>query len=692
MILGTAAYMSPEQAAGKTVDKRSDLWAFGVVMLEMLTGRQVFKGETVSHVLAAVLKDQPDWTALPLDTPASIRRLLRRCLEKDRKRRLPDAADVRLEIEEAPEPARVSTPRSRALLLVIGSVLTGGLLVGAAVSLMGRNSSASAAGVLRFGIHDTEHVVISRGQNEMEISPDGRRLAFVGFGDGGPRIWVRALDALEARPLPGTEGAVSLCWSPDGGSLAFYALGQIKTMAIAGGAPETIGKTDMNAFSSFTCGPDDSLVFSGLRGVWKVNASGGVPINLIPVVDEQAYDSAAFLPDGSHFLLAVRNQDSAKAGTFTVAVDGGERTRILEFPTAARYAMGHLMFVRDRVLYAQPFDLKRRRLEGKPVPLADSVAPTFSASGNGAVIYLPLIAAEGASSSQLSWTDRGGRVLGRIEQAGGATGPALSPDGRRLAMSLRGDIWVLDLERAVLSRATAGTTSDFSPSWLPDSQRLVFHRTMVRNGKDAILSALVGSTAKETVLLEPADDDGIHAHPTDVSSDGRYLAYETGDRSIVRVRALSEDPRATTYGPSTSAQSQGVFSPDGRWLSYTSDSSGRFEVYVDGVPEPGTRTQVSANGGSSARWSRDGKELFYMVPDGTLMAVPILSQQPLEFGQPTALFQFATPSRGLPGGKPSYDVAADGQRFIVNAVVRQTDPSLQVLLNWPALLTAKVAQ
>jgi Tol biopolymer transport system component len=689
IILGTAAYMSPEQAAGKSVDKRSDLWAFGVVLLEMLTGRQVFKGETVSHVMAAVLKDEPDWSSLPINTPAAVRRLLRRCLEKDRKHRLPDAADIRLEIDEAPEPARASARRPHPRLLVFGSILAGGLLVGAAFWLVGRNPSSSAAGAVRFAVHDTDQVVISRGPREVAISPDGRLLAFIGFGEGGPRIWIRALDAIEARPLPGTEGAVSLCWSPDSQSVAFSAAGQIKTTPVAGGSPQVVAAPRMNILTGFAWGRGDTIIHTGLRGGWVINIKGGPPVNIMPMVSNESYDSAAFLPDGRHFLIAIHSPDSAKAGTFSVGIDGGERTRILEFPTTARYALGHLMFVRDGVLYAQPFDLTKRQLEGTPVPLAESVAAAFSASDTGAIAYLPLIASQQAASTQLSWMDRTGRVLGRIEQAGGAANPALSRDGRRLAMNLRTNLWVFELERAVLSRVTSGTTSDFSPSWLPDNQRLVFHRTLFRNGQDAILSTVVGSAAKETVVYELGPDAGIHAHPTDVSADGRYLAYETDDRQVTWVRALAGDPAPTRHGPATSAQTQGVFSPDGRWLSYTSDSSGRFEVYVDAVPEPGTRIQVSANGGNSARWSRDGRELFYLTPDDTLMAVPIRSTQPLEFGQPAALFRFASAGRGLPAGKPPYDVAADGQRFIVNAVVRQNDPSQHVLLNWPALTAAR---
>ena len=588
-----------------------------------------------------------------------------------------------------PSPRLTSGRRFRP---VLASFVIGGLvIIGNAVWVMSQTSHIVApADVVRFAIHDTDQVIVSRVERDMALSPDGRRLAFFGFGDGGPRLWIRALDSLEARPLAGTEGAVAVCWSPDGHALAFSALGRIYTIAIAGGPPREIATSRMNTLTGFAWGSDGTIVYAGLRGVWTVKATGGASTNVLPVVSDETYDSAVFLPDARHALIAIRGADPAKAGTFAVAIDGGRRTRILEFPTAARYAMGRLMFVRDRVLYAQAFDAMRLQLAQQPVPLAESVAEAFSVSERGAVAYLPQIPSKQTASTQLAWMDRGGRVVGRIDQAAGASGPALSPDGRRLAMSLRGDIWILELARGVLSRATSGDSADFSPIWLPDSQRVLFHRALFRGNKDAILAALIGSAAKETVVFEPGDGDDIHAHPTDVSWDGQYLAYETGDQRNVWVRALAGDPGATEHGDGRSAQTQGVFSPDARWLVYTSDWSGRFEVYVDGVPDSGTRVQVSTNGGSSARWRRDGKELFYLAPDGTLMAVPVRPTSALEFGQPTALFQFFSPNRGAPGGKPSYDVAPDGQRFIVSSVVRQHDPSIQVLLNWPALM-AKTA-
>lgn len=408
----------------------------------------------------------------------------------------------------------------------------------------------------------------------------------------------------------------------------------------------------------------------------------------------ETYPALGFLQDGRHFLMAVRSLDPATAGTFAVAMDGGARTRILAFPTTVRYSMGHLLFIRDRVLYAQPYDLPRLQLAGDPVRLAD--AAVFSASEQGAVAYVPAIASDQALvQTQLAWRDRGGRLMGSIDQASGATRPVLSPDARRLAMLLRAELWIFELGRAVLSRVTFGSTTPVGLimggqpnhlTWLPDSQRMMFTRAGFRNGKDVIVETLAGSGGKETIVVEPRDGAGDHAHLTDISADGRYLAYEGGSGNDIWVMPLEGDRTARTFVDQSAVETQGMFSPDGRWLAYTSNSSGRFEIFVQSFPKPGARIQVSPDGGTDSRWRRDGKELFYMALDGTLMAVPVRPTRPIEFGRPEPLFQFYSPIRGIPAGKPPYDVMPDGQRFIVSSLARRTDPSLHVLLNWPALM------
>ena len=692
LILGTAGYMSPEQAAGKPVDKRSDLWAFGVVLMEMLTGRQVFKGETVSHVIAAVLKDDPDWAALPPSTPEPARRLLRRCLEKDRKRRCDSAADARLEIDDALHPTSPmvlsSVPR-RSWAAVLGSFVLGGFVIGAGVWALTRGTtSGPSAEAVRFAIHDTDDVIVSRVEGSIALSPDGRTLAFVGLGDGGPRIWIHELASLGSRSLTGTEGAGALGWSPDGKSLAFSANGRIKKIAIAGGASEVLNLTSVLSGASgagnLFWGADSTILFIDGRGYWRAPADGATPAVLVRSADEFR-DVTDFLPDGRHILFSVRSTDPEKAGTFVSAIDGSARSRILPFPSRAQYAVGRILFVRDRILYAQAFDLPNLQVSGTSVRLAESAAAVFSASKTGAVAYLPLDGSERPDSTQLTWMDRAGKVLARIDRAAGATEPVLSPSGQRLAVILRNDLWILDLARDVLSRISSGGSTR-APTWLPDSERIIFFRAAFRNGRDVMLETRAGSAGKETIVLEPKDGHGDHAHPTDISADGQYVAYEGGDGFDVWVLPLAGDrvPRAFVEGPDV--QTQAMFSPDGRWLAYTSNASGRFEVYVEQFPQGSARIQVSPEGGGSARWRPDGKEIFYLDADGTLMAVPVTSVTPIAFGKPAPLFNFISFQLGMPRQRAPYDVTPDGQRFIVSSVPRRTDPSIQVLLNWPALL------
>jgi Tol biopolymer transport system component len=688
LILGTAAYMSPEQAAGKTVDKRSDLWAFGVVLFEMLTGHQVFKGETVSHVMAAVLKDEPDWAALPPNTPSSIHRLLRRCLEKDPKKRLRDATVARIEIDDVPSlresPGSARPTRSRPLVVAMAFAV-GVITTGAAAWVLTRNSDVVApADVVRFAIHDNDQVIVSRVQGDMALSPDGRSLAFAGFGTEGPRIWVRDLNAAGARPVTGTDGGGSLAWSADGRSLAFDAYERIKKIALVGGlAVPEMGPHRRGATArTLLWLPGDTMFFNDGRGFWRV--APDLTAELLVSSAQETHQAIDALPDG-RLLMSVQTKDSATTGTYVSTLDRGERSRVLPFATWAQYVAGHLLFARDRNLYAQPFDLSTLKLSGSPVVLAESAAAVFSASKTGALAYLPLDASERPNTTELIWMDRRGQILERIDQAAGAIVPTLSPDGRRLAISLRSDIWVFDLARSVLSKAIPGGVS---PTWSADGERLMFHRSGFKDGSDVIFEAQPGDPS-ETMVVESANSGG-HAHPTDVSHDGGYLAFEgTYD---VWVKPLKGDgaPRALTTGPTLDLQP--AFSPDGRWVSYTSNVSGAFEVYVQRFPEGGARIQVSSNGGSASRWRRDGKELFYLAADGTLMAAAVRNGPAIEFDRPQPLFRFFLAQRGIPSQKPPYDVTPDGQRFIVSAKPRRNDPSIQVVLNWPALMTAKAPQ
>jgi Tol biopolymer transport system component len=699
IILGTAAYMSPEQARGKSVDKRTDIWAFGCVLFEILTGTRAFPGDDATDTIVAVCSKEPDWIRLPTAIPSSIRRLLKRCLEKDPKRRLDSAGGVRIEIDEAlhPSPADPTISRSQSrvkLGAIVTSFTAGAIIIGAAVWVLARGESVvSAPDVVRFGIHDTDQTIVSRVQGDMALSPDGRTLAFIGFGKNGSRLWTHDIGSLETRELPGTDAAFGVAWSPDGKALAFHTFGQLKKVNVAGGSPETVGLGGPNSVSgqlggggrSIQWGSDGTILTSDSRGFWRADAAGGSPVTLLMRSGAEFHDANGFLPDGRRYLLSVQSDDATKAGTFVVANDGSTPKRVLPFAGGAQYALGHLLYVRDRVLYAQAFDLAGSRLSGDPVAIAEPAARVFSASTNGALAYFPLDTSERPNAAELTWMDRQGRLIERIDQAAGAAAPNLSPDGRRLAIVLRSDIWILEVARGVLSKATRGGAN--APTWSADGARLFFHKSAYRDQKDAIFSMRPGSSDAETLVVEPASGQGDHAHPVDASAGGQYLAYEGGDGSDVWVKRLAGDGGAMPLIQGPSAETQPMLSPDSRWISFTSNSSGRHEVYVQRFPDGTDRMQVSPTGGGSARWRRDGSELFYLGLDGTLMAVPITrTARSIEFRAPVSLFKFFSSQRGSPTQKPQYDVSADGQRFIISAVTRRNDPSIQIVLNWPALL------
>jgi Tol biopolymer transport system component len=700
-ILGTFPYMAPEQIEGRAADARTDIFALGCVLYEMLVGARAFDGQTPANVAASVLKEAPK----PLSSrqsgiSPSLERAVNRCLEKDPEQRWQDARDLRAELEwiahagadvdaAAGHPSGGSALRQRGNVTTVAALIAGGILAGGTSwAIATRTGNASPPNVVRFGLHEGDVV----------LSPDGRSLAFVGYDEGGPRIWIRGLDSLDARLVPGTEGVTATAWLPDGQSLGFIASRRIYKIATAGGRPQEVafssafrGATGTQS-RSLDWSEDGTILYADSQRIWIVK-SGEAPQLFPPAsntsADEDTYDSPEFLPDGQHFVYSTRSSDGSRAGTFVADLNGVVRTRLLAFPASAKYSEGRLLYVRDRILYAQTFDPSGWQLSGQPVPLAENVAPTFSVS-RSAVAYLPVSGSTRPDAVELQWRDRTGTVLEVIDQAAGAVRPSFSPDGRQVAVGLRGDLWVLDTARGVVSRMTtlgSGSGAAANPTWSADSKQLLFHRGGFNQRKDVMFSVTVTNPAGETLVKEP---EGLHAHPMQVTSDGQYLIYEGGDDGYdIWLLPLRDKTAAKPYIASPSIETQPTVSPDERWLAFTSDNSGRAEIYVDSFPQPGTRIQVSANGGAAPRWRRDGKELFFQSLDGTLMAVEVESGPKIGFGPPQKLFQFLNPQRGVPAQKPNYDVTRDGQRFIVSAVVRRSDPSLHVLLNWPAILAKR---
>ncbi len=712
LILGTAAYMSPEQAAGKVVDQRTDLWAFGVVLMEMLTGRRVFDGETVSHVLAAVLKDDPDWTALPPTTPASIRRLLRRCLEKDRKRRLPDAADARLEIDDAPlaasgDGSRVAVPVSRpawrrALPVVAATVIALGV-GGTAVWLAMRESSTPPAVVrVTIALHPGEVVGTTLLDPDLAVSLDGRRLVYLGTAGGQYQLSVRALNQLEPTPLRGLTNPRTPFLSPDGAWVGFFegGLQTLKKVAITGGSALTLCQITGGPRGA-SWGPQDTVIFATTAldtGLLEVSAGGGEPrVLTTPDTAKGEVDHVfpEILPGGEAVLFTIlttgpiENSQVAvldlRTGRYRVLMEGGSNPHYA--------ASGHLVYGVGGTLRAVAFDLDRLQVRGSPVPVVERVvmktsgAANFSLARDGSLVYL---AGDLQSPARtLVWVDRQGREDPIPAPPRGYAIPRLSPDGRRVALEVRdqeNDIWIWAFAGQTLTRLTFDPILDQFPVWTPDGARVVYTSGNLAN--------LFWRAADGTGAAEPLADAPSAMVGNAFSPDGTRLVFrqthpKTGfDLSLLLSlpsgaggRGPTRDVRPLVATPFNELNAE--VSPDGAWLAYQSNESGTDEIYVRPFPdvEQG-RWQVSTGGGTRPLWARSGRELFYLAPDGKLMAVPIRPGPGFTRGNAAVVVDRAY-FAGVGLGR-SYDVSPDGTRFLMikDAAAATAATQLVVVLNF----------
>ena len=707
-ILGTAAYMSPEQARGKRVDRRSDVWSFGVVLWEMLTGRALFWDESVADIIAAVVTKEPDFDAVPASTPRAVRRLLARCLRKDPRTRLPDMGGARLELQDvlagsteetgadgtdedasgATEMRRIGRQRWAwvAALLVIAGLA--GIL---AVVLLTQTPQARSS--VHFIFDPPEGVTLSD-FNPLAVSPDGGSIVFAGWPDvGGAQLWTRNLDAPEIRALPGTEGAGQPFWSPDGSSIAFFAEGELRKLSLVSGKVQKICVLPLGSTGpAGTWNDEGTIVFSTgrARGLYSVSAAGG-EVSPLTTPDEGTHHWwPQFLPDGRRFIFEIYAQQAEKKGVHVGSLDApNEWRRLLTVPMRSRYGSGHLLYVQDgSTLLAQPFDVARAELEGDSVAVASSVASGmvprwgwFSASTTGVLTYL-----EGTTNIQLVWLDRAGKRLGTLGEPGRYYGPiALSPDGSRVAVQIMAgdgqhDIWVVDVARGLTSRVTIAPPQSMGPVWSPDSRELVFEGGP--GGGDLYRKELrTGAIASS--LMETA----VHEYPEDWSRDGKILLYRTtGEEDALWALPLEGTVSPKLVLKTGSRLRDPQMSPDGQWLAYASDESGRFEVYIEPFRRPGQRVRVSPKGGSQPKWRGDGEELFYLSQDGQLMAVDVREgASGPEVGLPTVLVP-ADGSVAREWGIDDYAVTADGRRFLVKTRVQEDDRQIHVLLNWPSLL------
>ncbi len=695
VILGTVAYMSPEQARGFVVDKRSDIWAFGCVLYEMLAGRRAFPGETLSDTIAGVIEREPDWSALPSDTPESVRQVLTQCLRKDARARLRDIADARFAINGdasvAPVRGRTAAPRSWSrTLLVSAALLSVGIVVGGAIVWIANARSGSSSSLSR-GSAETRLQIVTPPTTDpasIAISPDGRSIVFVSTFEQRASLWLRAIADVAPRRLPGTADAEFPFWSPDGNSIGFFADRQLKRIDLAMGTVRTLATAEAGRGGAWS--PAGIIVFQpsgGQTPLRKVPADGG---------DSEALAVGAgrypqFLPDGRHFVFS-RTYGAANTetrGLYIGSIDGDQPKQLIELADSAGVvtASNHVLFVRQGTLFAQAIDVATLEARGAPVPLAADmrINPPLWLSPIAASRAGPILYRTGSAGGvrQFSWFDRAGKKLSDVGTAtSGMLSPALSPNGQQLAIhrNVDGntDIWLLDTARGVLSRFTSSDAAEFHPLWSRDGKELLFS-----SGARDLLSKSLRGGDEQTRMPFESDTNGRAA--TDWSPDGRFLVYTVNEPNPSRdVWAVAvEGGRKVAVANTRFNERDAQFSPDGKWVTYTSDETGRDEVYAQRFPEPDGRVQISTTGGGMARWRRDGRELFYIDRDGKLLAVTVsTSGNALKSDTPVTLFQARIGGPVQGNGRHQYIVSPDGQRFLMNTLADELAEPITVLLNW----------
>jgi serine/threonine protein kinase len=695
VILGTAAYMSPEQARGKEADRSSDIWAFGCVLYEMLTGHAAFEGETIGEILGGVFKAEPDWSLLPAQTPEAIRRLLRHCLQKDRSHRLKSADALRIEIEDAlSAPPVVSQPdetpiRNPRLAWAVAAVAT--LAFASIAVFYFRQKPMPEPHEIRLEITTPP----TTDPASIAISPDGQKIVFVATSEGHSKLWVRPLDSASGRPLPGTDGASMPFWSPDGQLVGFFAEGRLKRVDVDRGSVQILADAPSGRGGAWN--RDGTIIFVpnfANTAIFRILATGGTPSAVTRLgTNETNHRFPQFLPDGHHFLYYVQGGRESH-GIHIGDLNGSPPKRLLDVDSAPVYASsGYILFASQGALFAQQFDADRSELKGSPFSIVERIAFGSSAQGwaavstsaAGPIVYRTELVSGGR---QFIWFDRSGKEIGKAGDPMASQGVSISPDSRYVALhqpiNNNFDIWLLDLGRGVPSRFTLDPAVDNFPTWSPDGRRIAFASN--RKGPYDLYWKPVTGPATEELLLTTAQDKS----PSDWSRDDQFLLYVNRDSKTgldLWALPLGGDRKPFVVAQTTYDENGGQFSPDSKWVAYESNESGRYEIYVQAFPGPASKVPVSKNGGTQVRWQRDGKELFYIALDGRLMAVPIRldsKAQTVDASTPIPLFVTRV---GGPIAYPNhqqYDVSADGQRFLMNTIIEEALSPITIILNWKA--------
>ncbi len=706
-ILGTPAYMSPEQARGQAMDKRTDIWAFGCVLFEMLSGRRAFGGDTVSDTFVSILEREPHWGALPADTPTSIRTLLERCLRKDPHQRLHDIADARIELDEAGKPIPTFTsaavpalgllPRWRARLgwivaAALALTLTGTLL------LNGRDARPADPELVEFPIVAPAGTSFRGAPPEFALSPDGRHVAFVAASTTGSSLWVRSLAAVESRELPGTQGARSPFWSPDSASIGFFAGNQVKKVHIGRGAAEVLCQRPGKSYRlgvTGTWNSRDVILFGPADdgNLYQVDAKTGGPAT--PATPATAVNKGEFhfwpssLPDGEHYLYLsapLLGSPELRVGS----LKGGHSLVNGAFHSNVEFAAGHLLFARGRSLMAQPFDPESRTLAGNALTLGKEfnsegppMAAAFSVSSTGRLVWLPTA----GNHKQLTWLDRKGQTVAIVGNPVVTGNLDVSPDGRRLAFDRTAvrlgsrpviNIWLMDLTTGAATPLTDDPAGDYDPAWSPDGKHIIFNS--IRSGpRIRLLMRQSNGSGADVPVLESKTDSSFTVADWSSTNDLVFNVFNEHDRGDLWTVSMSGDRTPRVFVSSKHTELNGAFSPDGRWVAYQSNESGRYEIVVRSFPTGDTAHTVSRDGGMYPRWRDDGRELFFVAQDGKMMAARI------DPGDGSLLGAQALFPTALIGGGSSrpYEVKANGEQFLLPLA---PEAQLHVVTDWRALL------
>jgi len=692
-LIGTFLYMSPEQLEGKEVDARSDIWAFGCVLYEMATGHRAFDGKSQASLVGAIMNSEPTpLSSSGIHASPALDALIRACLAKDPDERIQTAHDIKLQLSWIAQSGAHSgatgpidlPKRHRSHETIAWAVA--GLAAGAAVVFALRGGAGN--GATKQQIAFTIPIPTSLTPLNMpRISPDGRTIAFLAQDSlNRTMVWLRPLDALTANPVPGTENARTPFWSPDSRFLGFISDGKLKKVAVAGGPPQVI--CDAPTGSDGTWSKDDVILFDGQGSdpISRVNAGGGLKTTAIPGDSVKQVGWPAFLPDGKHFLysaIGTNGVAQTMAGTLgspksqPIGIEGSR----IEFSRD-----GYVLLARDRTLMAQKFDAGALKLRGEPFPIAENL-PTagnadanFSVSANGILVYR----ATTSALSHLVWIDRAGRELGEVAPAADMRAPALSPDGSKIAIrrvdpgSGNLDIWIIDPARGTTTRFSFDPGDDGNPMWSPDGSRIAW--SAYRKGDEIHVKATNGAGTEDVLPVTGANDAVL-----DWSHDGRTLLYQSFGANLTDLFALdvAGDHKSTPILTSRFNESRARFSPNDRWIAYQSDESGRSEVYVTTFPVTASsgKWQISTNGGQEPCWSRDGKELFYLAPDGQFMSVPVTVGDSFTPGTPAPLFRVQTESSQR---RNVYCPSPDGKKFLFLVPFGQNSTPMTVLVNWRA--------